>query len=84
MIAEQEEKFLDFLFNNLNEKIVCLDIGANKGLYSLNLIKKYDDKINHIHCFEPVDNNISYCEKNLSFSKKVSKSFHFSRVWGCN
>lgn len=72
MVSEQEEKFLDFLFKNINKKIICLDIGANKGYYSLNLLKKYNDKINNIHCFEPVDSNVSYCEKTLNFSEKVS------------
>ncbi len=58
------------------EKIEFVDIGANIGLISRQILGRFDNKINQVFCYEPSIENFIILNRNLSFSDKV-KSFHY-------
>jgi FkbM family methyltransferase len=71
MRSEKEKKFLNELFDSLDEDIVCFDIGANKGFYTKALLTNRRDKINKVYCFEPVETNLNKCIELFSGDEKV-------------
>ena len=47
-----------------NFNTVAIDVGANIGLWSRDLCKRF----NHVYAFEPVKENVEYYEKNINES----------------
>ena len=71
LISKTEESFLKWLGENIKTKIVCLDVGANKGFYGTGLLEQLDDKIKSLYCFEPVPSNFDHCTKKFNNNPKV-------------
>ena len=71
LISKTEESFLNWLRENIKGKMVCLDVGANKGFYSTGLLEQLDDKIKSLHCFEPVPSNFTHCTQKFGNNPKV-------------
>lgn len=58
-----EETELDLVESNLREGSVFFDVGANVGLYSITIAKKFEN-IN-IYAFEPIPNTIHEFKENI-------------------
>jgi len=54
-LREFEPQESNFLFENVRESDICVDIGANVGFYTLGLAKRAS--AGAVHCFEPVPLN---------------------------
>jgi FkbM family methyltransferase len=61
LISKTEELFLEWLKENVKGKLICLDVGANKGFYSTALLDMLGEKIEMLYCFEPVKSNFDEC-----------------------
>jgi FkbM family methyltransferase len=72
IISKEEEQFLDWVINSVEGKLVCFDVGANKGFYSSALLEKLGDKIDKINCFEPVQENYDQCTSKFGDNEKVN------------
>lgn len=74
-----EEKQIHFLINNIKDykKAIFIDIGANKGIYSLLLAKEFRKL--KIYGFEPVTVTFNYFVHNIYLNnlKKNIKTFNF-------
>ena len=74
-----EEEQIQFLFNNIKnyKKAIFIDIGANKGIYSLLLAKKF--RTLKIYSFEPVTKTFNYFVNNIYLNnlKENIKTFNF-------
>lgn len=62
-IGNFEETELDLVESNLREGSVFFDIGANVGLYSITMAKKFEDI--KIYAFEPVPDTIREFKDNI-------------------
>ncbi len=70
IITNKEELFLEWI-NNISDRLIFLDVGANKGFYSEMLIKKLSNKIETLYCFEPVESNYLQCVYKFKDNPKV-------------
>tara|TARA_B100000131_G_scaffold85885_1_gene82822 strand:+ start:354 stop:1262 length:909 start_codon:yes stop_codon:yes gene_type:complete len=70
-----DEKKIQFFIKSLDGKntsqVDVIDIGANIGLISRQLLCVADSSISKIYCYEPNKDNYDILEKNLSYSSKV-------------
>ena len=58
-----EDGEIERVIDNLNEGSVFFDIGANVGIYSISVAKKFSDI--HIFAFEPVPNTAQFSKRIL-------------------
>lgn len=74
LIDLKEKKFLDTIFGTFTDKVNVIDVGGNKGQYSLNLLKNFRDKIEEVTIFEPVPR--FFCDINKSLGKEKCIVLH--------
>ncbi len=72
MEINKEKLFLEWVYKNSNNNLVCLDIGSNKGFYSEMLIDVLRDKLEHLYCYEPVEKNYNVCIDKFENNEKVT------------
>ncbi len=63
---QKETRISSFKF--LRNSRIAIDIGANVGLWSKDICKKFE----HAHLFEPYDKNVECLKKNLSLNKNYT------------
>ncbi len=57
-----------------SKKIVCFDVGANIGFFSLTMAKELENKNCEIHSFEPNPYTLTFLDKNLTLNPKLADS----------
>ena len=63
--GEYQKDNRNFTFEYVKDfNTVAIDVGANIGLWSRDLCKRF----NHVYAFEPVKENVEYYEKNINES----------------
>lgn len=66
-----ENEEIEKIIENLNEASVFFDIGANVGIYSISVAKKFSDI--HIFAFEPVPETVEILKENIVRNNVASK-----------
>ena len=72
MEENKESLFLEWVSKNTSDKLNFLDIGANKGFYCQMLLDKVLDKIESVHCFEPVTKNYKICQEKFENNNLIN------------